>query len=107
MAFDIRVVPSVTTSQLTTRPTPSNSFCNSASVVLTGNRCTCSKVVIVGLFQSVDNAKSGDSSPWGVCPTRRPQSMLGGYRGKWQHPDRCRSTARNIATLLCCVGDVI
>jgi hypothetical protein len=33
MAFDMHVVPSVTTSQLTTWPTPSNSLCNSESVV--------------------------------------------------------------------------
>ena len=69
IAFDARVVPSVTTSQVTTRPAPSNSLCNSASVVLTGRRWTCSIVGIFVLFHLVENGELGDSSQWGVHPT--------------------------------------
>jgi len=37
IAFDVRGVPPMTTSQLMTRPAPSNSLCNSESVVLVGS----------------------------------------------------------------------
>jgi len=68
MAFDTRVVPSVTTSQLTTRPTLSNSPCNSESVVFALRRWTCMVIDTVIPFDQIVCNQPRD--PWQLAETR-------------------------------------
>src|SRR5580698_9029488 len=76
MALEVRGVPSVTTSQVMTLPTPSNSRCNSAYVVREGRRWTCSIVAIAVFLQTGKNCGMGLSFARDVHPIPQRESFL-------------------------------